>query len=524
MRLAVAAALLLSVGGVARATPVAPVADAREVAKAKAPKRAKVVPTAKESLALLRTLRASEVVVEELARRRELFDRPADQPLTPDEKMQLLDLWATAIDYEVTFDAVKDRFRHSWYSAKWNNDEAKAYVAAYAAYVGQQRMSMAIVEATTGKPAYETLLNEPHPEVGVGANHLDRVKKHALSAKAALVLRSGRDFLESLDARFLEAGVLEEGPLKDVVWHTREAWERTDKAYWRSGFKLWAQSTLGFAKDGFFGALFPVQKGVAEWMGDTRVAPQERALIKPEQLEALQKRMEPGDVLLARRNWYLSNIGLPGFWPHAELYSGTVAQLEQYFDGDPEIRKLWPAGFTKHLATEFPEKWREYTRPNLEDGQPHAIIEAVSEGVVFASIFEGALADYVGVLRPRLTKVEKARAIERAFAARGKPYDFDFDFLSDETLVCSELVYKSYQAPSVEGRSLHLELSKVAGRTTMPVNEFVRTFDVEFDRPERQFDFVAFLDGREATSDAIEATEAAFRLSYKRVKWDIAQR
>ena len=68
------------------------------------------------------------------------------------------------------------------------------------------------------------------------------------------------------------------------------------------------------------------------------------------------------------------------------------------------------------------------------------------------------------------------RAIERAFQHFGNPYDIDFDFLSDESLVCSGLVYKSYQAPASEGRSLGLSLSRVAGRTTMPVNEFLRVY------------------------------------------------
>ncbi|MFN7132500.1 MAG: YiiX/YebB-like N1pC/P60 family cysteine hydrolase, partial [Myxococcales bacterium] len=308
-----------------------------------------------------------------------------------------------------------------------------------------------------------------------------------------------------------------------LVRYAREAWEKTDKAYWKKGVALATKASLNMMRDEAFKAVFPAQKGIAGWMGDTRVKRSGRNLITTAQLETLQKKLEPGDILVERRNWYLSNIGLPGFWPHAELYSGTPAELRAYFDADPEVKAVWPEGFTRHLEKSWPEAWAKLAL-NGHDGEPHRIVEAISEGVVFSTLSEAALADYIGVLRPKLTKVEKARAIARAFAHHGKPYDFDFDFLTDATLVCSELVFKAFQAPKNEGRSLHVPLVRVAGRTTLPANEFVKRFDLDYGTDRQQLEFVAFLDGREGEGRAVDGTLEEFRASHRRMKWDIAQR
>ena len=46
------------------------------------------------------------------------------------------------------------------------------------------------------------------------------------------------------------------------------------------------------------------------------------------------------------------------------------------------------------------------------------------------------------MLRPQLTDGERREAIARAFSHHEKPYVFEFDFFSNDRLVCSELVFE----------------------------------------------------------------------------------
>jgi hypothetical protein len=252
-----------------------------------------------------------------------------------------------------------------------------------------------------------------------------------------------------------------------------------------------------------------VQKGVAEWMGDTRVARGERFLITPKQIEELAPRLQPGDVLLERREWYVSNVGLPGYWPHTALYVGTRAERERFFD-DEEVRAWVRAqgradgDLERYLESRFPA----YSRHDR-------VIEATSDGVGFHSLEHSAGADSLAVLRPRASKREKAIAIVRAFGYYQRPYDYDFDFHTDRALVCSELVYKAYEG------AVTLPLSTTMNRLNTPPNEIVRVFDETYGTKAQQFDFVLFLDGRERQQVAVPAGFREFRASWKRPKWHI---
>lgn len=152
-------------------------------------------------------------------------------------------------------------------------------------------------------------------------------------------------------------------------------------------------------------------------------------------------------------------------------------------------------------------------------GDPLVVIEAVSEGVV-QSTLEHAAGDYLCAMRPRLPAWVKAQAVARAFGYLGRPYDFDFDFATDQSLVCTEVVWRSYR-PQGDAPGLRFDTVTVAGRQTLPANEIARCFQREHGRPDRQLDFVAFI---EAERRAVPSDEAAFLLTPDRPKWDVAQR
>ncbi|MDD4889290.1 MAG: YiiX/YebB-like N1pC/P60 family cysteine hydrolase [Phycisphaerae bacterium] len=245
-----------------------------------------------------------------------------------------------------------------------------------------------------------------------------------------------------------------------------------------------------------FGAdSYTVQEGVSTYLGDTRIT-NRQPFISYEQIDALAPKLKPGDVILERRNWYLSNAFLPGFWPHVALYVGTAADIEKL-------------GLVDHPAI---KKHRALHTSPAEDSQPRAIIEAVSEGVILNSLHHSLHADYVAVLRPRVTDAVKAEAIAYAFSRLGTPYDFNFDFDDATKLVCSEVIYQAYKG------SLNFKMTRIMGRNTIPPIELARTFAAERGRADRQFDFILFLDADATKNIAREADEATFCESCNRPK------
>ncbi len=239
---------------------------------------------------------------------------------------------------------------------------------------------------------------------------------------------------------------------------------------------------------------YAVQALAARWIGDTRIVNRE-SFISQQQVEEVRARLKPGDILIVRKNWYLSNAFLPGFWPHAALYVGGLEDLERLgVLDDPEVAS----------------RLEEFSAP-ADDGSAFCVIEAQSEGVVFNPLSFTLHADYVAVLRPReLSQDEIALAIRNAFRYQGRPYDFEFDFFSSDKLVCTELVYRAYAGDPEQGlRGLHFQLEKVAGRDTLPANRVIAKFRDEQARPDRELELVLFLDtppGRHRAQESDAAT------------------
>ena len=479
---------------------------------------------------LQRFAQGLERVDKDLQAHRALLTRAAQTTYSPDEKQLLLGAWGALFSYFSSLEGMRQRYWDFVKLPPTDRRHAWGFLLTHTALTELLAHGMAFTNLAQGNKQLETLLDEPNGEYGVPRGAFASFKFTAVHVSTSTQLMTG-------DAWAGEAlGALEKQRAMDVAlvrwaWGAMKAASKLARAELkRHGIKLFLGNATDILKDTTARAVFPAQKTFAEWAGDTRVARSGRPLIRREQLEKLLPRLQTGDVVVTRQNWFLSNIGLPGFWPHAELYVGAAPDLAKAFDADPDVQ-AWVRQqpeqvqtFTELLARRYPEKWKAYAQgEDFQGHRPIRVIESISEGVSFTALEHAFGVDYLGVLRPRLPAVEKARAVEQAFRYQGRPYDFDFDFFSDSTLVCTELVYKSY-APQAGLKGLKLDLVDVAGRRTLPANELVRLFDAELDRPDRQLDFVAFLDGREKDKSAVEADAAALRASWKRVKWDVSQK
>ena len=482
---------------------------------------------AREDLALIaRYDEGLQRTLDYAASRPELFPKDGAD-LTPDQRHELRQIQQSVLDYLRALDATKSYWSgfHHFNLVTEHPNHARSYFVGWAAWLVQYRHGLRFIGMTVPNAVMETLLDEAAPGYDIPAKSFGALKYNIIHVEAVARLLGGEKYYEALKKTVAE---LFGGDSTASALLTK-----LDAHYQQSKGELKEKAAVQFtynafdiARDATFATWFPVQKEAAEWMGDTKVKRLHDELIDLRQVEEMRQKLEPGDILVARHNWYLSNIGLPGFWPHAELYVGDPEALKGYFD-DPEV-KAWlqkqPAkadNALDHLAKTYPKVWEVYTQRDA-DNHPRRVIEAISEGVSLTSLEHAAGCDYVGAMRPRQSKLAKLQAIARAFELYGKPYDFNFDFLTDESLVCTELVYKAWE-PAEGKQGPKVELVKVMGRTTLPANDLVRQFDEQYGTEQQQLDFVYFLDGREKAKGALVSDLDGFRASWKRPKWDVLQ-
>ena len=441
---------------------------------------------------------------------------PAEKPATlrlldAAERETALNTWKAVLDYTYALDCI-GRYHRDFHRLKNAEEREDSFLITYAAFLAQYRAALDLLAAFEKQPALEALLNEPAADLGLQKGTYARYRFRYLNVARAT------EYV-ALGVTFKTMGGERQFNLREKIAEDSDA---ILKAGVSTGQELTARNALRVVKDGAASAWFPLQARVAEWMGDTKVKRINQSLISETQVAAMFRRMEPGDVLLVRREWYLSNIGLPGFWPHAALYIGSADERRQYFD-DPAVTEwvtrncIRAKNFEEYLEDSAAKAYPLARRPQ-EHGRIPRVIEAISEGVSFTTLEHCVDADSLVVLRPRLTKVEKAEAIRRAFLLVGRPYDFNFDFQTDASLVCTELVYKAYE-PGPNYKGLTFAPINVLGRMVVPANEIARQYAASYGTAAQQFDMVLFLDGFEQEKVALEATADEFRESWKRPKW-----
>jgi hypothetical protein len=490
-----------------------PGADAKPLPKLAPPELAARLET--DARTVLQHRDGLQSVIRYLNSRSDLFPTNAVKDsalLRREEKETVWSTWQRFLDYQVALHSIE--LYHADFFRLKGDAEEDAFLISYAAMLTQYRAALEFITRVDHRPELEKVLNDAVPELGLPAGTYARLKLKYLNVHIVTEFAASDVLLKTFTAGRkpeLRKAIAADA---DFVWQSGKGQRQL----------MTAKNALKILERGAHAAWLPVQTGVSEWMGDTKVYRIGKSLVTEAQVQALQPRLLPGDVILVRHEWYLSNVGLPGFWPHAALYIGTPEERQAYFADRATLdwvkQQGEPSGLLEALLiARSPEAYKQSVAPQAHH-QPVRIIEAISEGVSLTALTHALDVDSLVVLRPRLPKAEKAQALVRAFHYVGRPYDFNFDFSTDAELVCTELVYKSYE-PAAGFTGLKLPTVEMLGRRVTPANEIARQFAQQHGTPAQQFDFVAFLDGQEKKQTAVEAPLETFLQSWKRPKWHV---
>jgi hypothetical protein len=195
---------------------------------------------------------------------------------------------------------------------------------------------------------------------------------------------------------------------------------------------------------GYQQALFAVFEGSGRVIAEL-CNPLREKLVTPEVRSEIHRHLQPGDLLVTRHNQALSNLFLPGFWPHAAFFIGSADRRRELNISCSD--SCWS-----------------------RSGEDIEVLEAKKDGVLFRPLSETLQVDYVSIIRPQLSMEQVRIGIERSLTHEGKLYDFTFDFTRADRLVCTEVIYRSLDGLG----GITLPLTERAGRLTLSAEDLLQ--------------------------------------------------
>ena len=149
-------------------------------------------------------------------------------------------------------------------------------------------------------------------------------------------------------------------------------------------------------------------------------------------MENLKSKLKPLDILLEKTSFRLTDQFIPGFYGHVAIWLGSYEELlgyQVYFEG----KRIY--------LVDHP-----LMRPYLESLHDRkSVVEALRIPGVTTNTLEHFMdIDDLLVLRT-VELTNPGEKILRTIMPIGKPYDFNFDVETQNSIVCSELVYTVFK-------------------------------------------------------------------------------
>lgn len=324
-----------------------------------------------------------------------------------------------------------------------------AFTVAFAAACLLLRQARALADLAAGTPLLAAKLDEASQGHGIPRKTFVRLFRATTDPVRLLQFREAADFYEKHRSEIAAlAADPELAPVVDLLREEEEWIERRRRDILRRRFGYGWYSVVRRHRSAWQRSMF----GFFEWSGRAVADLRQPGIkpagvpkrVRPEHREKILRLARPGDIFLTRHDDALSNLFLPGFWPHAAFFVGSEEQRAA-------LGLKLPAGLARRAR------------------DPVVFLEAKKDGVRFRPADDTLEVDAFVVLRPPLEPAGIAAALERGMLHEGKWFDFSFDFRHSDRLACTEVIYRAYHG--VEG--LSFSLVETGGRLCLPAEELI---------------------------------------------------
>ncbi len=281
-------------------------------------------------------------------------------------------------------------------------------------------------EMTTAIPGMKDLLNQADPSQGIPAHLWDHIEQEYASPDHRHLFKAGLKFLGSHQPSaehpdpFLTyvgeelSGMAAAAQIRDEPLHQR---------YVRL-LRHYESRTVATGLTGLQQSKVQTSKGFGNLVGAFEFR-KGKLYDQPQWVDFVNERLQPGDVLLEKTPFRVTDKFIPGHFGHVALYVGTPEQLKTL-------------GLWDHLSI-IPY--------HAELSRGRTIVEALRDGTQINSVPHFLNIDDLAILRPKpgsIPREDVLQAIQLAFTHIGKKYDFGFDTNTWDTIVCSELAFQTY--------------------------------------------------------------------------------
>ncbi|MBN1589456.1 MAG: hypothetical protein JW888_08070 [Pirellulales bacterium] len=327
-----------------------------------------------------------------------------------------------------------------------------AFLVAYAAALLLVDAARFLRDTFQNRPAVRKKLNEPEPHFGIPPRVYDTVQKSLTSTRHAWHLYHARKYYDEHQAELARLGsdpLL--APVLAVIEHLADRIDVPAGRFVTTRMRVQTRRMGSQIRHGLFGrSIYGIMKLFSSLVADVSTRPGHHPSLPAEVAGPLTEMLRPGDVLITRKEYAATNYFLPGYWKHAALYLGRSDDLVALGLRDHEhVRPRWA-----QLLSPEPQR---------------RVLESMKDGVRIRPLDSPFGADALTVLRPVLDSPQIAEGLARGLFHEGKPYDFDFDFTRSDRLVCTEVVYRSYEGIG----PMAFTLTPRAGRLTLSAEDLV---------------------------------------------------